>query len=146
MKGRFLLIRRKTHFYHSLIPYLIHLTRFPGPELLMTTKRDGDTSRTVPVNLFLSPDGKHDSGDVAGMLCGTGIAIRSIVVEKPTSIDTSSLNIRSDTKTPNPDLVAARRVRHIPVLQTAEIEGLLHELELLSLHNVTPTTTGNEPV
>lgn len=124
------------------------MTRFPGPELLMTIKRDGDTSRTVPVNLFMQSDGKHESGDVASMFCERRIAIRSIVVQQRTSIDISSANFRFDTETSTPksDVVATRKVLPISDRQTAEIEGLLQELEHLSFDNVTLTTPHGEPV
>ena len=131
-----------THFY--FIYY--YLTRFPGPELLMTTKRDGDVSRTVPVNLFISSDGKHESGDVATMFCEKQIAIRSIVGEEPTSIDTSSVNVRFDEEKLRPDVVAAQSVPPIPVCETAEIEGLLLELELFSPQNVTVTSSRDETI
>jgi hypothetical protein len=130
-----------TYFY-----FIYYLTRFPGPELLMTIKRDGDTSRTVPVNLFMLSDGKHESGDVASMFCERRIAIRSIVVQQRTSIDISSVNNRFDAETPRPDVVPAQRLLPISDHQTAEIEGLLQELQLFSLHNVTPMTPRGEPV
>jgi hypothetical protein len=125
---------------------MFDFTRFPGPQLLMTTKRDGDTSRTVPVDLFMSSDGKHESGDVATMFCEKQIAIRSIVVEEPTSIDTSSVNVRFDEEKLRPDVVAAQSVPPIPVCETAEIKGLLLELELFSPQNVTVTSSRDETV
>lgn len=112
----------------------------------MTTKRDGETSRTVPVDLFMSSDGKHESGDVATMFCEKQIAIRSIVVKEPTSIDTSSVNDRSNKQTPRLDVVAAQRIPPIPVRETAEIEGLLQELKFFSPQNVTVTPSRDEAV
>jgi hypothetical protein len=111
----------------------------------MTTKRDGDTSRTVPVDLFMSSDGKRE-WSVATMLCEKQIAIRSIVVEEPTSIDTSSVNVRFDKEKLRLDVVAAQSVPPIPVRETAEIEGLLLELELFSPQNVTVTPSRDETV
>lgn len=72
--------------------------------------------------------------------------MRSVFNDEPTSRDTSSLNIRSDIETPQPDHAAPRREPQIPILQTAEIEELLHELELFSLHNVTTTEPRDDPV
>jgi hypothetical protein len=113
---------------------------------VIKTNRGASKTQTLPVALFLPPDEKLESGDVAGMFCARGLTIRTIPFKNQMSYTFPCTATTSRQQQVQPDVLHTPQLPGDAVLQKAEIEELMQELELVSSHDTNLAKPDEKPV
>lgn len=113
---------------------------------MIKTNHGASKTNTVPVALFLPPDEKLESGDVAGMFCARGLTIRTIPFKNQISYKFPCPATTSRQQQVQPDFLHTPELPADGVIHTAEIEDLMQEMQLVSSHDTTIAKPDKKPV